>query len=125
MASARSGKSSADTTETAASPWDGALAELATPSGGLNIAVACTDRHVAAGRGGRVALRWLGRQQDRRDISFAELADQSGRAAQVLVDMGIGPGETVAVMLDRIPELYAAALVEAMERMKMLVPHSN
>ena len=110
MASARSGKSNEDTAEIAASPWDDALAELATPSGGLNIAAACTDRHVAAGRGERIALRWLGRQQDRRDISFAELADQSGRAAQVLVDMGIGPGETVAVMLDRIPELYAAAL---------------
>ncbi|CAA7627577.1 AMP-binding protein [Magnetospirillum sp. SS-4] len=113
MASGESGKSGAaarDMAGDAASPWGDALAELAAPSGGLNIAVACVDRHVAAGGGQRVALRWLGRRQDRRDITFAELADLSGRAARVLGDLGLAPGDTVAVMLDRIPELYAAAL---------------
>jgi acetyl-CoA synthetase len=31
------------------------------PRGGLNIAHEAIDRHVAAGHGGRLALRWIGR----------------------------------------------------------------
>jgi acetyl-CoA synthetase len=110
MASAKSGTSSAGKAIIDGSPWSEALAELAGPSGGINIAVACVDRHVAAGHGKSVAIRWLGRQQESRDISYGELADLSGRAASVLQSLGIGPGDTVAVLLDRVPELYAAAL---------------
>lgn len=89
--------------------WDQALAELGGPQG-FNIGTACSDRHVALGRGGRTALRWLGRRRDRVEVSYAELSDLSGRAARVLVDLGLQPGETVAVLLGRVPELFSAAL---------------
>ncbi|TAN55560.1 MAG: acetate--CoA ligase, partial [Magnetospirillum sp.] len=111
MASAKSGKTIAQNTAGTSFPWQETLAELSAPDGGgLNIAAACSDRHVAAGRGDTVAVRWLGRRQERRDITYHQLSDLSGRAAAVLADLGLTPGDTVAVLLDRVPELYAAAL---------------
>ncbi|RAU21035.1 acetate--CoA ligase [Paramagnetospirillum kuznetsovii] len=87
------------------------MAELAGPdAGGLNIGAACADRHVAAGLGHAVALRWLGRHQKRVEFSYRDLSDLSGRVAGALVGLGLKPGETVAVLLDRVPELYISAL---------------
>ena len=109
MASAKSGNASL--TVDAAFPWDKTLAESSDPAtGGLNIASVCADRHVLAGRGSSVALRWLGRHQERREITFHDLSDMSGRTAAVLAGLGLEPGDTVAVLLERVPELYAAAL---------------
>ncbi len=109
MASAKSGNA-AKTVETSF-PWDETLAELSGPADGcLNIATACADHHVAAGRGDNVAVRWLGRRLERRDITYRQLADLSGRAAAVLAGLGLAPGDTVAVLMDRVPELYSAAL---------------
>lgn len=109
MASVKSGTAGAAVE--AAFPWEDSLAELNQPStGGLNIASVCADRHVAAGRGAHVAVRWLGRRQERRDITFQELSDLSGRTAAVLAGLGLLPGDTVAVLLERVPELYVAAL---------------
>jgi acetyl-CoA synthetase len=76
----------------------------------VNMAFELVERHVAQGDGDRVALRWLGRRRDRRDFSYADLADLSARAAVVLRDHGIGPGDVVAVLLPRLPELFAVAL---------------
>ncbi len=40
--------------------WDSVRAELAgLPGGGINIAHEALDRHLAAGRGDRLALRWI------------------------------------------------------------------
>jgi acetyl-CoA synthetase len=86
-------------------------AELAGPRPGeLNITHACVDRHIAAGQGGSVALRWLGRGTRRRDFSYDELGEMADRMAAVLSRLGVAPGETVAVLLGRGPELYAGAL---------------
>ncbi len=91
--------------------WGDALAELGGPSPGmLNIGVACADRHVAAGAGDRVAVRCLGRGRERRDITFRQLSDLSGRAAAVLAELGVRPGDTVAVLLGRVSGLFATAL---------------
>ena len=109
MASAKSGN--AASVVDAAFPWEETLAELRHPvTGGLNIASVCADRHVAAGGGANVAVRWLGRHQERRDITYQDLSDLSGRTAAVLAGLGLAPGDTVAVLLERVPELYAAAL---------------
>lgn len=77
---------------------------------GLNIAHEAVDRHARGGRAHRVALRWLGRDGTRRDISYGELADESSRFAHVLRALGVGKGDAVAVLASRIPELYVAAL---------------
>ena len=110
MASAKSGKTVAKMVD-ASFPWDETLVELSGPAEGcLNIAAACADRHLAAGRGDNVAVRWLGRRQERRDITYHQLSDLSGRAAAVLAGLGLAPGDTVAVLMDRVPEFYVAAL---------------
>jgi acetyl-CoA synthetase len=77
---------------------------------GLNIAYEAVDRHVAHGNGERIALRWLGKRGERRDLSYAELARLSNRFANLLRGLGIGAGERVFALTGRIPELYVAAL---------------
>ena len=56
--------------------WDAARRELdGLPGGrGLNIAHEAVDRHVAAGRGDRLALRWLGKRGSVEDYTYADLA---------------------------------------------------
>jgi acetyl-CoA synthetase len=92
--------------------WDAARAALdGLPGGrGLNIAHEAVDRHVAAGHGERVALRWLGRDGTARDVTYAELAELSSRFAHALEALGVQRGERVFACCDRRPELYAAAL---------------
>jgi acetyl-CoA synthetase len=81
------------------------------PNGrGLNIAYEAVDRHVAHGHGTRHALRWIGRTGAQRDITYAQLADDTSRFANVLASLGVEAGERVFVLADRVPELYVAAL---------------
>ncbi|MFI1518630.1 acetate--CoA ligase [Kitasatospora cineracea] len=77
---------------------------------GLNIAHEAVDRHVAAGRGARVALRCVAADGSATSVTYAELADRSDRFGNVLRSLGVGPGERVASLLGRGPELYAAVL---------------
>lgn len=80
------------------------------PGGGLNIAHEAVDRHVAAGHGGQIALRWLGRDGARRDLSYGALAADAARFANALSAHGLTRGDRVYALLGRVPELYAAAL---------------
>ncbi len=80
------------------------------PGGGLNIAYEAVDRHVAHGRAAKVALRWLGRDDSVRDITYGALAEQSNRFANVLASLGVGKGDRVYSLLGRVPDLYVAAL---------------
>src|SRR6516165_4440696 len=59
--------------------WKAVRAELKMPGGGLNIAYHALDRHVAEGRGEKLALRWLGKSGEKRDISYRELLELSCR----------------------------------------------
>ncbi len=77
------------------------------PATGLNVCVECCDRHAD---GDRVALYWEGVDGDSSVHTFAELRDGAARFANFLADRGIGPGDRVAVMLPRRPELMVAAL---------------
>ena len=77
---------------------------------GLNIAHEAVDRHAAGPRRDKVAIRWLGLDGTRRDLSFGDLARESNRFANVLGSLGIGAGDRVYVLTGRIPELYFAAL---------------
>jgi acetyl-CoA synthetase len=80
------------------------------PSGGLNIAHEAVDRHVTAGHGDKLALRWIGRDDQIRDFSYAALRTQTNKFANVLAQYGVGKGERVFSLLGRSPELYIAAL---------------
>jgi len=92
--------------------WDNVRREFeGLPGGrGLNIAHEAIDRHAAGPRRERVALRWLGSDGTVRDFTYGELKALTNRFANILTGLGIGKGDTVAVLADRIPELYIAAL---------------
>jgi acetyl-CoA synthetase len=90
--------------------WAEARASLdGLPGGGLNIAHEAIDRHVLAGRGDKLALRWIGRDDAVRDFSYAELRALSNRFANILAQRGIAKGDRVFALLGRCPELYVAA----------------
>ena len=80
------------------------------PGGGLNIAYEAVDRHVKAGRGNKLALRWIGRDDTIRDFTYAALAAAANRFANVLTQRGIRKGDRVSSLLGRLPELYIGAL---------------
>jgi acetyl-CoA synthetase len=65
------------------------------PDGGLNIAYEAVDRHVAEGRGDRVALRWIAKGKRASDFTYAELAAQSARFCNGLAKLGMEPGDRV------------------------------
>ena len=78
--------------------------------GGLNIAHEAVDRHAAGPRSDRIALRWLGRDDATRDITYAALRDATSRFANVLAGLDVHAGERVFVLAGRIPALYIALL---------------
>jgi acetyl-CoA synthetase len=80
------------------------------PGGGLNIAYEAVDRHVKAGRGAKLALRWIARDGSVRDFTYAALGAQINRFANTLAHHGINRGDRVYSLLGRVPELYIAAL---------------
>jgi acetyl-CoA synthetase len=92
--------------------WNTARGLLAgLPGGrGLNIAYEAVDRHAGGPRAGRTAFRFLRREGEPRDISYAELSELSNRFANALRELGVGKGERVFALLGRVPELYVAAL---------------
>ncbi|MCZ7575023.1 MAG: acetate--CoA ligase [Ardenticatenaceae bacterium] len=77
---------------------------------GLNIAHEAVDRHAAGPRRDHLAIRWLGKDGAVRDFTYDDLREQSNCFANLLRDLGVGPGERVFVLAGRIPELYIVAL---------------
>ena len=79
--------------------------------GKLNVAYNCVDRHVEAGNGDRVAIRWEGEAVgDSRDITYAELLVEVSRAANALTALGLVAGDRVAIYMPMIPEAIVAML---------------
>ncbi len=77
---------------------------------GINIAYEAVDRHVNAGRGDRVAFRWLAKSGARRELTYAALSALTNRFANALQELGVMAGDRVYALTGRIPELYIAAL---------------
>jgi acetyl-CoA synthetase len=79
--------------------------------GTLNVCFNCVDRHVEAGRGDRVAYYWEGEpENDRREISYAELQRDVVRFANALRSLGVRKGTPVAIYMGMVPELPVAML---------------
>ncbi len=70
-------------------PWDRIL-EWDLPfarwfvGGTLNVSYNCLDRHVAAGRGDKVAFHWEGEPGDTRTLTYGQLLEEVCRFANVL-----------------------------------------
>ncbi len=78
--------------------------------GTLNVSYNCVDRHVAQGRGERVAYHWEGEPGDTRTITYGELLVEVSRFANVLKSLGVARGDRVAIYMPMIPELPVAML---------------
>ena len=72
--------------------------------GKLNVSANCLDRHVAAGRGERIAYYWEGEDGTRKEITYAGLLDQVQRFANGLRSLGIGKGDVVGIYMPMVPE---------------------
>ena len=81
--------------------------------GRLNVAVNCVDRHVAAGRGDKVALHFEGERGDRRTVTYADLQREVSRAANALTALGVGQGDRVVVYLPVLVETIVVTLAIA------------
>lgn len=91
--------------------WADVRAGLAgLPGGKLNIAHEAIDRHVEAGNGGKLALRWIAKNGTRTDFTYKDLRRATARFANVLRRLGVARGDRVYSLLGRVPELYITVL---------------
>ena len=79
-------------------------------AGRLNVSANCLDRHVDAGRGERVAFHWEGEDGSRRELSYAELLEETQRFANALRSLGVGKGDVVGIFMPMVPEAAVAML---------------
>ncbi|SDD97223.1 acetyl-CoA synthetase [Cupriavidus sp. YR651] len=86
--------------DTIGSQLDGNLASM-------NACIECCDRHALPGR---IALFWEGRDGSAETYTFAQLQALSARFANFLRARGVQPGDRVAGLLPRTPELLATIL---------------
>ncbi len=93
--------------------YDGFEADILTEAfegnsvSGFNVCVECCDRHVGQNR---VALEWRSESGEGHTYTFEELQVLSAKVANLLVVHGVRPGDRVAGLLPRVPELVALIL---------------
>ena len=78
--------------------------------GTLNASVNCLDRHVAEGRGDRVAILFEGEPGDTRKLTYAQMLTEVKKAANALIELGVTSGDRVAIYMPMIPEAAIAML---------------
>jgi len=79
--------------------------------GKINACHNCVDRHVHAGNGERVAIRWQGEDQnEKRTLTYQELLTHTERFASALKQQGVKKGNTVTIYMPMVPELPIAVL---------------
>jgi acetyl-CoA synthetase len=89
--------------------------------GRLNVTYNCVDRHVEAGRGEQVAYFWEGEpEDDRREVTYADLQREVVRLANALKELGVGKGTAVGIYMGMVPELPIAMLACA----RLGAPHT-
>ena len=79
--------------------------------GRRNASAACLDRHIAAGKGEKTALTWVGEPTgERREYTYRQLHAEVCQVAAGLRKLGIKPGEVVSIYMPMTPELVIAML---------------
>jgi acetyl-CoA synthetase len=71
-----------------------------------NIAHICTKQQCDVGLSNKTAIRWISPALERTDYTYLDLEIASNQVANILMDMGIRPGDRVFTYLPRSPELY-------------------
>ena len=78
--------------------------------GRINASVNALDRHVAAGRGERIAFHFEGEPGDTHTITYSQMLEVVSQAAHALTELGIVAGDRVAIYMPMIPEAAVAML---------------
>lgn len=76
----------------------------------FNIGHICTRQQCDAGLGGKVAMRWISAEKDKRDYTFDDLDKESNRFANLLESLDFQPGEIFFTFLPKMPEQFFAFL---------------
>jgi len=86
----------------------------------LNISESCLDRHVKTAHRSKAAIVWEGEPGDVRTLTYFELHREVVRMAAALLDLGVEPGDRVAIYMGMVPETVIAMLACA----RIGAPHS-
>ena len=78
--------------------------------GGLNNAYESIDKHVDKGFGDNLSMIWLGKNGEEEKYTYSDFKEESDKFAQVMVNLGMQKGDRVFIFMDRLPELYFAAM---------------
>ncbi|HEY2486899.1 MAG TPA: acetate--CoA ligase [Candidatus Binataceae bacterium] len=78
--------------------------------GTLNASYNCLDRHLKGARRNKAAIIWEGEPGDSRVLTYQMLADEVGRAANALKELGVEEGDRVAIYMPLVPEAAIAML---------------
>jgi acetyl-CoA synthetase len=81
--------------------------------GKTNVVHNALDRHVQNGRKDKTAIIWEGEDGETRTYSYAQLAEEVNRFANVLKSLGVKKGDTVTIYMGRVVELPVAMLAVA------------
>jgi len=71
-----------------------------------NLGYLCSGHQCQLGRAERTAVRWIFPDLSRKDITYQEFEDRSNQCANLLINLGVQPGERVFIFLPRSPELF-------------------
>ena len=97
-------------------PWQQVLDESEAPfykwftGGKINIVHNAIDRHANGANRDKVAIIFENEQGETTNYTYAQLAAEVNRFANVLKAQGVGKGDRVTVYLSRVPQLLVAML---------------
>ncbi len=80
------------------------------PNGSINIAHEAIDRHANGSLKDKLALIWLGKDNQRKTYTFLDMKKETSKFANVLKKLDIKKGERVFTLCSRLPELYIGAI---------------
>ncbi|MBP9112770.1 MAG: acetate--CoA ligase, partial [Polyangiaceae bacterium] len=76
----------------------------------LNVSESCLDKHLAGASRTRAAIVWEGEPGETRTITYFELHREVVRLSAAMLDLGIKPGDRVAIYMGMVPEAAVAML---------------
>jgi acetyl-CoA synthetase len=76
----------------------------------LNVSESCLDRHLTTSARNRAAIVFEGEPGDSRTLTYFELHREVVRVAAALTDLGVAPGDRVAIYMGMVPEAAVAML---------------
>jgi acetyl-CoA synthetase len=78
--------------------------------GTLNVSESCLDKHLTGAHRTKAALIWEGEPGDSRTLTYFELHREVVRFAAALLDLGVRPGDRIAIYMGMVPEAVIAML---------------